>query len=108
MGIHRINKCFIEVFDSPGDLRFRIETDIRMPDTRAGRDFIRRLRAVVASSRDEAVRDLLLERLARPIRRKERATAADLIQVRRLVIGALSDPGKELPPEPGPLARKRR
>lgn len=108
MGIHRINKCFIEEFDSPGDLRFRLETDIRMPNTRAGRNYVRRLRAAVASSRDEAVRDLLLERLERPIRKKEKATEADLVQVRRLVIGALSDPGKELPSEPGPRARKRR
>jgi hypothetical protein len=108
VGIHRINKCFIEEFASPGDLRFRIETDIRMPNTRSGRAFVRRLRAAVASSRDEALRDLLLERLEKPIRKKERASERDLIQVRRLVVGALSDPGKELPSEPGPRAGRRR
>ena len=108
MGIHRINKFFVEEFSSPADLRFRIETDIRMPDTPSGRKLVRRLRAALASSRDETVRDLLLERLARPVRKAEKASAADLIQVRRLVIGALTDPGKEIPSDPGPGAGTRR
>lgn len=108
MGIHRINKFFVEEFDSPGDLRFRIETDIRMPRTGAGRAFIRQLRTAIAASRDETVRDLLLARLARPLRQREKVTDADLIQVRRLVTGALSDPGKDLPPESAPRATRRR
>lgn len=99
MGIHRINTLFVEEFNSPGDLRFRIETDIRMPRGRAGRGFVRKLRSALASSRDEAVRDLLLQRLERPVRKRETVTAGDLVQVRRLVAGALSDPGKSLPPE---------
>jgi hypothetical protein len=105
MGIHRINWCFIEEFSSPGDLRFRIETDIRIPPSPAGRRFAARLRRAVTASRHEEVRDLLLERLERPVsRRKERPSEADLTRVRRLVSGALSDPGKPLPghrPPPG-------
>lgn len=108
MGIHRINKFFVEEFGSPGDLRFRIETDIRIPAGGAGKAFLRRLRKAVESSHHERVRDLLLERLARPVFKGERVTAADLIRVRRLVAGALSAPGKGLPPEAVPRARKRR
>jgi hypothetical protein len=105
MGIHRINWCFIEEFNSPGDLRFRIETDIRMPPTAAGRRFVGRLRRAVAASRHEEVRDLLLERLERPVsRRKDLPSEVDLTRVRRLVTGALSDPRKPPPgdrPAPG-------
>jgi len=108
VGIHRINMLFVEEFGSPADLRFRIETDIRMSRAAAGRGFIRRLRAAVASSRDETVRDLLLARLARPVQKREPVTDADLIQVRRLVVGALSNPRKKLPPEAGPRRKKRR
>lgn len=102
MGIHRINRLFVEEFDSPGDLRFRIETDIRVPSNRAGRGFLRRLRKAVRSSRHETVRDLLLERLARPVLKGKKVSEADLIRVRRLVTGALSDPRKRLAPEPAP------
>jgi hypothetical protein len=101
MGIHRINWSFIEEFNSPGDLRFRIETDIRMSPSRSGQQLARRLRKAVAASRHETVRDLLLERLQSPVRRrKEKASAADLVRVKRLVEGALSNPGKPLPGEP--------
>lgn len=106
MGIHRINKFFVEEFNSPGDLRFRIETDIRIPAGGAGRAFLRRLRKAVESSHHERVRDLLLERLAKPVIRGEKVTAADLIRVRRLVSGAFSAPGKELPPDE-PKRRRR-
>ena len=67
MGIHRINEFFVEEFGSPGDLRFRIETDIRIPRTPEDQGFLRRLRNAVESSRHEAVRDFLLERLERPV-----------------------------------------
>ena len=66
MGIHRINEFFVEEFGSPGDLRFRIETDIRIPRTPEDRGFLRSLRNAVESSRHEAVRDLLLARLEPP------------------------------------------
>lgn len=105
MGIHRINWFLIEEFNSPGDLRFRIETDIRIPAGRAGKGFLRRLRKAVESSHRERVRDLLLQRLDRPVVKGEKVTAADLVRVRRLVTGALSDPRKELPPEE---AKRRR
>ena len=97
MGIHRINTFFVEEFGSAGDLRFRIETDIRIPSGGASRAFLRRLRKAVVSSHHERVRDLLLKRLARPALRGEKVTAADLIRVRRLVAGALSAPRKDLP-----------
>ena len=106
MGIHRINKFFVTEFGSPGDLRFRIETDIRMPAGRSGRDFVRKVHAAAAGSRDETLRDLLLARLARPVRKREKVSAADLVRVRRLVIGALSDAAKPLPDEG--LRKKRR
>ena len=108
MGIHRINEFFIEEFGSPGDLRFRIETDIRIPRTPEDRGFARSLRNAVESSRHEAVRDLLLERLQRPLKKQADVSEADLIRVRRLVTGALSDPRKPLPPEEAPKARKRK
>lgn len=107
MGIHRINKFFVEEFGSAGDLRFRIETDIRIPSGGASRAFLRRLRRAVESSHHERVRDLLLERLARPALRGEKVTAADLIRVRRLVTGALSAPRKDLPTE-APAGKRRR
>lgn len=101
MGIHRINRFFVEEFESPGDLRFRIETDIRIPPEDQG--FLRRLRKAVESSRHEVVRDLLLERLNPPVKKRgEVVSEDDLIRVRRLVIGALSNPQKRLPPEPAP------
>jgi hypothetical protein len=106
VGIHRINVSFVEEFYSPGDLRFRVETDVRMPRGRAGLGFIRRLRAAVESSQNEKVRDLLLERLKKPVRKRERVTNGDLIQVRRMITGALSDPRKKLPPEEGGLPKK--
>jgi hypothetical protein len=99
MGIHRINWYFIEEFNSPGDLRFRIETDIRIPRAEDP-GFVRRLRNAVEASRHEAVRDLLLQRLERPIQKREAVSASDLMRVRRLVTGALSNPRKRLPPEP--------
>jgi hypothetical protein len=105
MGIHRINWFFIEEFNSPGDLRFRIETDIRIP--RADQGFVRRLRNAVEASRHEAVRDLLLQRLERPIQKQEAVSGSDLMRVRRLVTGALSNPRKRLPPEPPPDKPKR-
>ncbi|HEV8197514.1 MAG TPA: hypothetical protein VGP87_12790 [Gemmatimonadales bacterium] len=105
MGIHRINLIFIEEFNSPGDLRFRVETDVRMPRDRAGRGFVRRLRAAVEASRDEEVRDLLLTQLAHPIAKGKKVAETDLIRVRRMVTGALSDPRKVLPPE---KAKKRK
>ena len=108
MGIHRINQFFVEEFNSPGDLRFRIETDIRIPSGGAGKAFLRRLRKAVESSHHERVRDLLLERLARPAIRGEKVTAADLIRVRRLVTGALSATRKHLPPESDPRPGKRK
>jgi hypothetical protein len=106
MGIHRINRFFVEEFGSPGDLRFRIETDIRIPRTPDSAGFLRRLRNAVESSRHERVRDLLLMRLARPVTKGEEVTRADLIRVRRLVTGALSNPRRSLPPEE-PSARGR-
>ena len=108
MGIHRINWCFIEEFNSPGDLRFRIETDIRIPRTPETAGFLRRLRNAVESSRHEDVRDLLLERLQRPVRKGEMVSDADLTRVRRLVTGALSHPRKLLPREKPPSGRKGR
>ena len=99
MGIHRINWFFIEEFNSPGDLRFRIETDIRIAPAE-DEGFVRRLRETVAESRYEDVRDLLLERLEHPIQKHEEVSSADLIRVKRLVTGALSNPGEPLPPEP--------
>ncbi len=108
MGIHRINRFFVEEFDSPGDLRFRIETDIRIPRTPEDMGFLRRLRNAVESSRHEVVRDLLLERLKRPVKKREDVSEADLIRVRRLVTGALSNPRKRLAPEPAPGGAKRK
>ena len=108
MGIHRINRFLVEEFGSAGDLRFRIETDIRMPATGDGRAFLRRLRKAVESSHHERVRDLLLQRLERPLLKGEKVTAADLIRVRRLVTGALSNPRKELPTETPPPGKKGR
>jgi len=107
MGIHRINLFFVEEFGSPGDLRFRIETDIRIPRTPDNPGFHRRLRNAVESSRHEVVRDLLLERLERPARKREEVSEADLVRVRRLVNGALSNPRKRLP-EPSPARGKRK
>jgi hypothetical protein len=107
VGIHRINTFFVEEFNSPGDLRFRIETDIRIPGGGAGKAFLRRLRRAVESSHHERVRDLLLARLTGPaLKRGEKVTAADLIRVRRLVTGAMSPPRKSLPAEP-PSGRRR-
>jgi hypothetical protein len=108
VGIHRINCLFIEEFNSPGDLRFRIETDIRLPDNKEGRGLARRLRKAIESSHHERVRNLLLDRLERPVLKGDRVTAADLIRVRRLVTGALSAPRKDLPPESAPRRKKRR
>jgi hypothetical protein len=108
MGIHRINLFFVEEFSSPGDLRFRIETDIRIPRTPDDPGLHRRLRNAVEASRHEVVRDLLLERLERPVRKREDISEADLIRVRRLVSGALSNPRKRLPPEAPPARRKRK
>lgn len=99
MGIHRINWFFIEEFNSPGDLRLRIETDIRIPPAE-DEGFVRQLRTSIEASRHEDVRDLLLERLENPIQKEEAVSSADLIRVRRLVTGALSNPGEPLPPEP--------
>ena len=109
MGIHRINWCFIEEFNSPGDLRFRIETDIRIPRAE-DQGFVRRLRNAVEASRHEAVRDLLLQRLEHPIQKRDAVSPSDLIRVKRLVTGALSNPRKRVPPEPQPdkPRRKRR
>ena len=101
MGIHRINWFFIEEFNSPGDLRFRIETDIRIPRAE-DQGFVRRLRNAVEASRHETVRDLLLERLERPVQKRDAVSSSDLIRVRRLVAGALSNPRRRLPPEPAP------
>jgi hypothetical protein len=106
MGIHRINWFFIEEFNSSGDLRFRIETDIRVPREEQG--LVRRLRNAVEASRHEAVRKLLLERLERPIQKRDAVSSSDLIRVRRLVTGALSNPRKRLPPEPSPDKPGRR
>lgn len=105
MGIHRINWFFIEEFNSPGDLRFRIETDIRIP--REDQGFVRRLRNAVEASRHEAVRDLLLERLERPIQKRDAVSSSDLVRVKRLVNGALSNPRRRLPPEPPPDKPRR-
>ena len=109
MGIHRINWYFIEEFSSPGDLRFRIETDIRIPRAE-DQGFVRRLRNAVEASRHEAVRDLLLQRLEHPIQKRDAVSPSDLIRVKRLVTGALSNPRKRVPPEPQPdkPRRKRR
>ena len=106
MGIHRINWFFIEEFNSPGDLRFRLETDIRMSSSPAGRRRVRRLRRAVESSDHQRARDLLLEQLERPVSRKK-PSERNLERVRRLVRGALSDPGKPLPDPKGPPRRKR-
>jgi hypothetical protein len=106
MGIHRINWFFIEEFNSSGDLRFRIETDIRIPRAE-DQGFVRRLRNAVEASRHEAVRDLLLQRLERPIQKRDAVSPGDLIRVRRLVTGALSNPRKRLPPEPAPDKPRR-
>lgn len=106
MGIHRINWMFIEEFNSAGDLRFRIESDIRVPGTPAGRRFLRRLRRAVETSHYERTRDLLLEQLERPALRKDKVTKADLVRVRRLVTGALSNPTKALPSEAPPPKRR--
>lgn len=108
MGIHRINEFFVEEFGSPGDLRFRIETDIRIPRTPEDRGFLRSLRNAVESSRHEAVRDLLLARLERPVKKRELVSEMDLIRVRRMVTGALSNPRKRLPPEKAPRGHKRK
>ena len=105
MGIHRINWFFIEEFNSPGDLRFRIETDIRIP--REDQGFVRRLRNAVEASRHEAARDLLLERLERPVLKRDAVSSSDLVRVKRLVIGALSNPRRRLPPEPAPDKPRR-
>jgi len=105
MGIHRINWFFIEEFNSAGDLRFRLETDIRVP--REDQGFVRRLRNAVEASRYEAARDLLLQRLERPIQKRDAVTPGDLIRVRRLVTGALSNPRKRLLPEPAPDKPRR-
>lgn len=105
MGIHRINWFFIEEFNSPGDLRFRIETDVRIP--REDQGFVRRLRNAVEASRHEVARDLLLERLERPIQKRDAVSSSDLIRVKRLVTGALSNPRKRLPPEPAPDKPRR-
>ncbi len=103
MGIHRINQFFVEEFESPGDLRFRIETDIRIPQkTPKDQEFLRQLRKAVESSQHEDVRDLLLERLKKPVDKGEHVSKDDLIRVRRLVTGALSNPRKRLAPEPAP------
>ena len=100
MGIHRINWSFVEEFGSPGDLRFRIETDIRMPRGSEESRFVGQLREAVESSRHEAVRDLLLARLQDPLlQQKEEVSSSDLVRVRRLVRGALSDPGQPLAPD---------
>ena len=106
MGIHRINWFFIEEFNSPGDLRFRIETDIRIPRAE-DQGFVRRLRNAVEASRHEAVRDLLLERLERPILKRDAVSSSDLVRVKRLVNGALSNPRRRLPPEPAPDQPRR-
>lgn len=111
MGIHRINEFFVEEFGSPGDLRFRIETDIRIPRRPEERGFVRSLRNAVEASRHEDVRDLLLERLKRPVMKRDEVSEADLIRVRRLVIGALSNPRRGLPREEvrkGSKGRKRK
>ena len=107
MGIHRINWCFIEEFNSPGDLRFRLETDIRMSSSPEGRRRARRLRKAVESSHHERARDLLLEQLERPVLREKKPSERDLERVRRLVRGALSNPGKPVPDANGPPRRKR-
>lgn len=108
MGIHRINLFFVEEFGSPGDLRFRIETDIRIPRTGDDPGLHRKLRHAVESSRFEKVRDLLLERLERPVTKREDVSDADLVRVRRLVSGALSNPRKRVPPEAAPTRKKRK
>ena len=108
MGIHRINRFFVEEFESPGDLRFRLETDIRIPRGPEDAGFVRRLRNAVEASRHEVVRDLLLERLKRPISKRDAVSEADLIRVRRLVTGALSNPRKRLSPEQSPDQPKGR
>jgi len=100
MGIHRINTYEVEEFGSPGDLRFRIETDIRLPKVKDARGFHRRLRRAVEHSQHEKVRDLLLQRLTRPILKGGKVSRGDLIRVQRLVHGALSDPRRKLSPSP--------
>lgn len=100
MGIHRINVFQVEEFSSAGDLRFRIETDIRLPRPRQAPGFHRRLRKAVESADYETVRDLLLQRLQSPLLKRGDGTH-QLTRVRRMIHGALSAPGK-------PLAEKRR
>lgn len=99
MGIHRINTFQVEEFSSAGDLRFRIETDIRLPRLGKAPGFHRRLRKAIESSDLETVRDLLLERLQKPLQRRGDGRS-QLTRVRRLVSGALSAPGKKLPRKP--------
>jgi hypothetical protein len=96
MGIHRINTFEVEEFNSAGDLRLRIETDIRLPRVSRARGFHRRLRNALESSDHETLRDLLLERLENPLHRRGDGRS-ELTRVRRLVRGALSAPGKPLP-----------
>ena len=108
MGIHRINWFFIEEFNSAGDLRFRLETDIRMSSSPEGRRRVRRLRRAVESSDHQRARDLLLEQLERPVSPGKKPSERNLERVRRLVRGALSDPGKPLPDPKGPPHRKRK
>jgi hypothetical protein len=108
MGIHRINWFFIEEFSSPGDLRFRLETDIRMSSSPEGRRRVRRLRKAVETSHHERARDLLLEQLERPVLRGKKPSERDLERVRRLVKGALSNPGKPVPDSKAPPRRKRK
>ena len=99
MGIHRINSYEVEEFNSAGDLRFRIEMDIRLPKLARARGFHRRLRNAIESSDLETVRDLLLERLQHPLQRRGDGRS-ELTRARRLVHGALSPPGKRLPRGP--------
>ena len=93
MGIHRINTYEVEEFNSPGDLRFRIETDIRLPKGRRARGFHSRLRRAIESSNLEAVRDLLLQQLERPLLRPGDGKP-ELDRVRQLIQGALSGRAK--------------
>ena len=95
MGIHRINSFEVEEFNSAGDLRFRIETDIRLPKLGRARGFHRRLRNALEASDHETVRDLLLERLKSPLHKRGDGKP-ELTRVRRMVHGALSAPGKPL------------
>jgi len=99
MGIHRINTFEVEEFNSAGDLRFRIETDIRLPRLAKAPGFHRRLRRAIETSDHETVRDLLLERLKKPLHKRGDGPN-QLTRVRRLVHAALSAPGKPLPRGP--------